>query len=149
MIKRSTHKRTRPTMSPIHSTISSVVAHTCVLHDSTASSNPSSAFIMILRTFHFTKYNIPISLPKFQPVSYTVWHKKSSFGQLMSTIYGLLKFHSVADLILLIARKLPIKTFTAQQEATKFMHNVQHCVFYVNHLQEIVFLNLSSKTVNV
>ena len=65
-----------------------------------------------------------MSLPKLQRVSDTVWRKKSVFDELTSTIYGLLKLHSVADIIPLIAHEVPIETFTAQQETTKVMHKV-------------------------
>ena len=80
---------------------------------------------MIPCTFHIGKDDIPTSFPKLQPVSDTVWQKKSSFDQLVLTIYGLLKSHPVADLIPLIACEVPIETFTAQYEATKVMHEVQ------------------------
>ena len=104
---------------------------------------------MIPRTVHFGKDHIPTSLPKLQPVSNTAWRKKDEFDQLASTIYGLLKLQSVADLSPLIAYKVPIKTFTTQQEATKVMYKVQRCVLNVNHIQAVVFLNTSGKTVNV
>ena len=109
----------------------------------------SSAFRMIPQTGHFGKDKIPIFLPKLQPISDTACWKKDRFGQLASTIYGLLKSHSVAYLTPLIAREVPIKKFTAQHEATKFMHKVWSFVFGINHLQAIVFLNMSCKTVNV
>ena len=109
----------------------------------------SSAFSMIPQTGHFGKDKIPIFLPKLQPISDTACRKKDRFGQLASTIYGLLKSHSVAYLTPLIAREVPIKKFTAQQEATKVMHKVWHCVFDVNHLQAIALINTSGKTVNV
>ena len=64
---------------------------------------------MIPFTVHFQKYHIPTSLLKLQPVSNTVWRKKAGFRQLVSTIYGLLKLHSVYDLIPLIAREVPMK----------------------------------------
>ena len=79
---------------------------------------------MIPRTVHFRKYHINTSLPKLQPVSDTEWWKKYGFDQLTSSIYGLLKSHSVADLIPLIACKVPIGTFTSQQEAIKVMYKV-------------------------
>ena len=56
---------------------------------------------------------------------------------------------SVADLINLIYRKVPTETSTAQQEATKVMYKVRRCVFNVNHLQELEFLNAYGKTVKV
>ena len=84
----------------------------------------SSAFSIIPHIGHFGKYHIPIFLPKLQPVSDTACRKKDIFGQLALTIYGFLKLHSVADLIPLIAREVPIKKFTAQQEATKVMYKV-------------------------
>ena len=68
--------------------------------------------------------------------------------QLVLTIYGLLKLHSVANIIPLISRKVPIEKFTAQKEATKVMQNVRRCVFNSNHLQVIAFLDASVKTVN-
>ena len=67
----------------------------------------------------------------------------------MSDIYGLLKSHSVANLIPLIAREVSNETFTAQQEATKFVHKVRRCIFNVNHLHAVTFLNVSGKTINV
>ena len=67
----------------------------------------------------------------------------------MLTIYGLLKSHSIADLIPLIAREVPIKKFTAQQEATKIMYNVWHCVYNVNQLQAVAFINAYGKTIYV
>ena len=79
---------------------------------------------MIPRTAHFRKYHTNTSLPKLQPVSDTMWWKKYGFDQLTSTIYGLLKSHSVADIIPLIARKVPIEKFTVQQEAIKVMYKV-------------------------
>ena len=124
MLEISTHNHTHPTMSPTHFTISGVVARTRGRNDSTAVSNPSSNFSMIPRAVNFWKYHIPISLPKLQPVSDTARWKKYVFYQLMSTIYGLLKLHSVADLVPLIVHKVPTKKFTAQREATKFMHKV-------------------------
>ena len=79
---------------------------------------------MIPQEVHFAKYHINTSLPKLQPVSDTEWWKKYGFDQLTLTIYGLLKSHSVADLIPLIARKVPIKKFTAQQDTIKVMYKV-------------------------
>ena len=124
IIKKPIHSHTRSTMSPTYSKISGVVACTCVRKNSTAALNMSSTFSMIPQTVHFGKYHITTFLPKLQPFSDTVWRKKSGFDKLKSTIYGLLKSHSVADLILLIARKVPIETFTAQQEAIKVMYKV-------------------------
>ena len=91
------------------------------------------------------KYHIPFSIPKLQPVSNTVWRKKAGFYQLASAIYGLSKSHYVVNTIYLITHKSPIEKFTAQQEAAKVMHKVQHYVFDVNHLQAILFLNTSGK----
>ena len=136
-------------MSTTHSAISGVVDHTYRRNDSTSASNQLSTFIMIPRTVHFGKYHIPTSLPKLQPVSDTAWRKKAGFDQLTLTIYGLLKLLPAANLIPLIAREVPTETFTAQQEATKVMYKIRRCVFDVNHLQTVVFLNASGKTVNV
>ena len=111
-------------MYPTHSAISGVISRTCILHYSAAASNLLSTFSMIPQTVHFGKDHISTSLPKLQPASDTAWRKKDGFNQLASTVYGLLKSHSVADLIPLIACKFPIKTFTAQQEATKVMYKV-------------------------
>ena len=111
-------------MSPTQSAISGSVACTCVRHNSTAALNMSSTFSMIPQKVHFGKDHITTSLPKLQPVTETVWWKKSGFDQLTSTIYGLLKLHSVADLIPLITHKVPIEKFTAQQEAIKVMYKV-------------------------
>ena len=108
----------------------------------------SSASSMIPQIGHFGKYHITISLTKLQPVSDTACWKKDKFDQLTSTIYGLLKLNSVTNLINLSTREYPIKTFIAQQEATKVMHKVWHCVFDVNHLQAIAFINTSGNTVN-
>ena len=108
MRERSTNGNNRPTMSPTHTAISGVVACTCGQQNLTAASNLSSAFSMILWTVHFGKYNSIISLSKLQPVSKTVWENKAGFDQLVLTIYVLLKSHSVADLITLISRKVPI-----------------------------------------
>ena len=99
--------------------------------------------------FHFGKDHIPTSLTKLQPFSDTAWQKKAGFDQLAPTIYSPLKSHSVANIIPLIAHELPIETFTAQNEATKVMYKVRCCVFNVNHLQAVYFLNVSGKTVNV
>ena len=148
-LEQPTCDRTHSTMSPTQSAISSVFVYTCERHNSTAASNPLSAFSMIPRKFHFRKYHIPMYFLKLQPVSDTSWGKKARFDQLVSTIYSLLKSHSVADLIPLIAHKVTIKKFTTQQEVTKVMHRIQSFIFNVIHLQAIVFLNMSCKTVNV
>ena len=136
-------------MSSTHYVISSVVARTWGRHDSTAVWNRSFTFSVIPRTFYSGKDHIPTSLPKIQPVSNIAWRKKAGFDQLVSTIYSLLKLHSVANIIPLIAHEVPIETFTAQQEATKVMYKVWRCVFNVNHLQAVAFLNASDKTINV
>ena len=136
-------------MSPTHYTISGVVALTWGRHNPTTALNMLSTFSMIPQTVHFRKDHINTSLPKLKPVSDTVWWKKYGSDQLTSTIYGLLKSHSVADLIPLIAHKLPIETFTAQQEAIKVMYKVWCCALNVNHLQVVAFLNTSGKTVKV
>ena len=107
-LKHSTHNHTHPTMSPTHSAISGVVTCNCGRNDSTTSSNPLSTSSMIPRTVHFGKYHIPIYLPKIQPVSYTAWRKKTRFYQLASTIYGLLKSHSITNLIPILPREFPI-----------------------------------------
>ena len=90
---------------------------------------------MIPQTVHLEKYYISISLPKIQPVSDTLWRKKAGFDQIALTIYILPKSQYVDDLIPLIAREVPIQTFTAQNEADKVMHKVWGCLFDVNHLQ--------------
>ena len=104
---------------------------------------------MIPLTVQCGKYHITIFFPKLQPVSDTVGQKKAGFNQLVSKVYSLLKFHSVSNIICHVACEVPIETFTAQQEATKVMHKVWRCVFNVNHLQVVAFLNVSDKTVQV
>ena len=136
-------------MSTIHSEIYGDVDSTCGRHNYTAALNMSFTFSMIPRTFHFGKYHINTSLPKLQPVSDTVWWKKSSFDQLTSTIYGILESHSVAYPIYLIACKVLIETFNTQQEGIKIMYKVGRCVLNINNLQVVAFLNASGKTVNV
>ena len=135
-------------MSPMQSTISVITACICGRHDSTVASKPSSSIRIIPLKGHFRKDHIPISLPKLQPVSDTVWRKKVGFKQIVSIIYSLLNSHSVDNLIPLISREVPIKTFISQQEVTKVMHKVRCCVFNVNHLQVIMFLNTDGNTVN-
>ena len=139
-------------MSPTHSVISGVVTRTCRRHDSNTASNLLSTFSMIPWAGHFGKYHIPTSLRKLQPVCDTAWRKKAGLDQLTLAIYGLLKSHSVTDIIPLIDQKVPIETFTAQQEATKVMYKVRRCIFNVNHLQSVDFsmhlarLSMSSQT---
>ena len=111
-LERSTHGHTSPTMSPTHSAISGVFTHTCGRNNSTTALNPSSALSMIPHTFHFIKDYIPISLTIIQPISETAERKKDGFYQLVSAIYGVLKLHYVANLILLIACEFPTKHST-------------------------------------
>ena len=84
---------------------------------------------MIPQTVYFGKDHIPTYLPKLQPVSGTAWRKKAGLDQIVSTIYVLLKSHSVANLIALIYCEVPIEKITAQQEATKVMYKVRR--FYL------------------
>ena len=97
MLEQSKKDHNYPTMSTTHSEISGVVACACRRHNSNTASNPSPASSMIPRILHFRKYHIPISLPKLQPVSNTAWSNKYGLYQLVLTIYGPLKLHSVSD----------------------------------------------------
>ena len=100
-IEDSTHNQTHPTMSPTHSAIPVIVSCTRGGHDSTAALNPLSTFNMMPRISHFGKYQITTYLPKLQPVSDTAWRNKYGSDQLASTVYSLLDFHSVTDIITL------------------------------------------------
>ena len=134
-------------MSPTHYSISGVVARTLGRHNSTTALNMLSIFSIIPRTVNFRKDHNNTSLPELHPVYDTVWWKKYGFDQITLTIYGLLKSHSVTDLTPLITHKVPIEKFSAQQEPIKVIYKVWCCVFNVNHLQVVAFLDASGNTV--
>ena len=78
---------------------------------------PSTASNSSMRTIHIGKNSQPITLTKVASVNSYSWRKSTIFNTLEKSVYSLLVYHAVADLVSLVSDEIILDAGAAFQEA--------------------------------
>ena len=99
-----------------------------------------------MKTVYVGKDQHPVTIMQMPQVSKAVWKKVASFENLCNTRHSLHKAHSTADIMALIATKIPLGTGAAFQEAQAASRVVMEGIFNNDNLNPSLFLNSEDKT---
>ena len=100
-----------------------------------------------MKTVMVGKDQHPVTIMQMAHVNEPTWKKAASFENIFNTAHSLLEAHNVADIMALVANKIPMDTGAAFQEAQSASKRITGDVFNIVNLNPSMFLNSDGKNI--